>query len=269
MRLTGLLLFALLGAGMMLMDAGETVPILRAHAHNDYLHEHPLLDALDQGFCSVEADVFLIDGRLLVAHDADKVQSSRTLQSLYLDPLRERVRRNGGRVYAGHEPSFTLLIDVKSDAEPAYRALKNLLENYADMLTRFRPDSNETKAVTVIISGNRARETMSAETSRLSALDGRLADLDGNASWQLIPLVSDNWTRVFKWKGQGALPVDEKNKLKEIVAKAHHQQRRIRFWSCPDNPSAWRELCTAGVDLINTDKLSELGEYLRKDVAGK
>ena len=29
-------------------------PVRRAHAHNDYEHKRPLLDALDQGFCSVE-----------------------------------------------------------------------------------------------------------------------------------------------------------------------------------------------------------------------
>src|SRR5688500_5242918 len=36
-----------------------------AHAHNDYLHDRPLLDALDHGFNSVEADIFLVDGQLL------------------------------------------------------------------------------------------------------------------------------------------------------------------------------------------------------------
>ena len=43
-------------------------PLERAHAHNDYEHERPLLDALDHGFCSVEADIVLSEGELLVAH---------------------------------------------------------------------------------------------------------------------------------------------------------------------------------------------------------
>ncbi len=34
----------------------------RAHSHNDYLHRRPLLDALALGFCSVEADIYLVDG---------------------------------------------------------------------------------------------------------------------------------------------------------------------------------------------------------------
>src|SRR2546426_4129702 len=74
-------------------------PLVRAHAHNDYEHARPLLDALDHGFCSIEADVWLVEGKLLVAHDRNKVKPDRTLQALYLDPMRERVRRNGGGVY--------------------------------------------------------------------------------------------------------------------------------------------------------------------------
>ena len=45
-------------------------PLTNAHAHNDYEHTRPLFDALDQGFNSVEADVFLVDGKLLVGHTA-------------------------------------------------------------------------------------------------------------------------------------------------------------------------------------------------------
>src|SRR4051794_20826781 len=63
------------------------VPLVHAHAHNDYEHPRPLLDALDAGFCSVEADIYLVDGKLLVAHNRKDVRPDRTLQSLYLDPL--------------------------------------------------------------------------------------------------------------------------------------------------------------------------------------
>jgi len=40
-----------------LRAADQSVPLIPAHAHNDYLHARPLLDALDHGFCSVEADI--------------------------------------------------------------------------------------------------------------------------------------------------------------------------------------------------------------------
>ena len=48
---------------------GEPHPA--AHAHNDYEHDRPLLDALEHGFTSVEADVWLVDGELRVAHDRE------------------------------------------------------------------------------------------------------------------------------------------------------------------------------------------------------
>src|SRR2546421_12875443 len=83
-------------------------PLVHAHAHNDYEHARPLLDALDHGFCSIEADVWLVDGNLLVAHDRDKVKPDRTLRALYLDPLRERVRRNGGGRYPAGPPAILL-----------------------------------------------------------------------------------------------------------------------------------------------------------------
>jgi len=55
-----------------------------------------------------------VDGKLLVAHDRRQVQTGTDLQALYLDPLRECVKHNVGRVYA-NGPEFTLLIDLKSD----------------------------------------------------------------------------------------------------------------------------------------------------------
>src|SRR5881227_2198600 len=67
------------------------IPLTRVHAHNDYEHKRPLFDALDHGFCSVEADIFLVNGELLVGHAPWDLSPKRTLQKLYLDPLRERV----------------------------------------------------------------------------------------------------------------------------------------------------------------------------------
>jgi len=240
----------------------EVRPLVRAHAHNDYEHARPLFDALDHGFCSIEADIWLVDGQLLVAHDREKVNPKRTFQALYLDPLRERIRRNGGRAFPDG-PTCTLLIDVKSEAAPTYAVLRNVLRSYADVLTEFTPTNTTARALAVILSGNRAVELVAVEPLRYAALDGRLTELESNPSTNLFPLVSDNWQKHFSWRGEGAFPQAEQQKLRELVRRAHEQGRRIRFWAAPDSPAGWRELQQAGVDLIGTDDLAGLADFLR------
>ena len=85
----------------------------------------------------MEADIFLVDGQLLVGHVPAELKPERTLQALYLDPLRRRVQDNGGRVYR-NGPPFTLMIDVKTDAERTYAALAKVLAGYGDMLSSVR-----------------------------------------------------------------------------------------------------------------------------------
>lgn len=246
--------------------AAEPRPLVRAHAHNDYEHPRPLLDALDQGFTSVEADIWLVDGQLRVAHDLKDARADRTLQRLYLDPLQDRSRQNAGRVFR-HGPPVTLLVDVKSEATNTYVALRQVLSAYRPILTVFRPGRIETNAVTVIISGNRARGLMESETERLSAYDGRLTDLEAPAAPELIPLISDNWRLHFRWKGTpeaGPLSADERDKLRTIVQRVHRAGARLRFWGMPDSPLVWRTLDEAGVDLINTDQLEALARFFNE-----
>jgi glycerophosphoryl diester phosphodiesterase len=240
-------------------------PLTRAHAHNDYEHARPLVDALEQGFCSVEADIHLIQGHLLVGHDPRELRPDRTLQSLYLDPLKKRIAENGGRVFRDG-PTVTLMIDVKSDAAQSYAALKKALEPYASILTVFRGDQVEPGAITIVISGNRDRATMSTEAVRVAALDGFFSDLDAASplSASLVPWVSGPWKKSFTWNGEGEINATDAAKLKAMIAKAHAQKRLIRFWDAPDQEHAWKTLYEAGVDLINTDDLPGLGKFLNE-----
>lgn len=241
----------------------------RAHAHNDYEHDRPLFDALDSGFKSVEADVYLVDGELLVAHDPQDVDPNRTLRSLYLDPLRQRVKENRGSVYRGDPDYFTLLVDIKSEAEPTYRELDRQLREYRRMMTRFGPHSVKDGAVTAVVSGNRPREVMQGQRVRYAGYDGRLGDLGVTTDQKFMPLISDNWMNNFVWQGVGPMPEAEREKLRNIVETAHSHGQRVRFYATPDRPelpeareAVWRELQAAGVDYINTDYLETLEAFL-------
>jgi hypothetical protein len=238
-------------------------PLDHAHAHNDYVHARPLLDALDRGYGSVEADIYLVDGALLVAHARDSGRADRTLESLYLAPLRAWIGAHGGSVYADRPP-LTLLIDVKSHAESTWTALEPLLRRYDDVLTSWHGDSTRTRPVIAVISGERPLVTLPAQRDRWAGLDGRLADLRAvhSPSAVAMPLVSDDWKEIPSWRGRGAPPRSVRRRLASAEARAHAQARRLRFWNTPDVPAVWRLLVQSGVDLIGADDLDALRLFL-------
>lgn len=238
-------------------------PLVNAHSHNDYAHARPLLDALDHGFCSIEADIFLVDGVLLVGHAAGELKPDRTLESLYLKPLAQRASENGGRIYRDG-PVITLLIDFKTRPEQTYPALKALLVKYAEILTSVENGKVTQRAVTVICSGYSPRQELAAEATRYAALDGRLADLQSTAPAHLIPLISENWKSLFKWRGGGPMPDDQRKKLLDIVTRAHEAGRRVRFWASPDSPEVWAQQRAAGVDLLSVDDHAALRKFLSR-----
>ncbi|MBQ0985657.1 phosphatidylinositol-specific phospholipase C/glycerophosphodiester phosphodiesterase family protein [Streptomyces sp. F63] len=243
-------------------------PLRRAHAHNDYEHPRPLLDALDHRFTGVEADIWLTGGQLLVGHDAGDLTPGRTLERLYLEPLLRRVRAHRGTVYPGHRTPVQLLIDLKNTGEASYLALHRRLHRYRRMLSAAVDGRVRPGAVTAVISGDRAaRGPMEAQRLRYAFYDGRLDDLGGASPASLIPLISSNWTHSFGWRGVGPMPAAERGRLHEIVATAHREHRRVRFWATPDTPgpgrdAVWSELLAAGADHVNTDDLAGLEAFL-------
>lgn len=243
--------------------SAQPTPLEHAHAHNDYVHARPLLEALERGFNSVEADVYLVGGRLLVAHSRDSVDATRTLESLYLAPLRAYVQLHGGRAYPGARP-LTLLIDVKADSEASYVALDSLLRRYADLFTIYAGGEVIEGPVVAIISGARAIGTMTRARVRFAGIDGRIVDLraDPRTSHAVMPLISDSWDRITKWKGVGEMPVNVKRDVEQVVELAHKHGQRVRFWGTPDNEVVWQLLLDAKVDLLGADDLDALRDFL-------
>lgn len=231
------------------------------HAHNDYLHGRPLQQALAAGFRSVEADVFVSDGDLFVGHDRWMLRPGRTLDRLYLAPLAQRVRERGGSVHGDGQP-FVLLVDVKRDATRACQLLEDHLARYRPMLTGFVGDTVQPGAVTVIVSGHRpSPDALASRQERWFALDGRIADLEFLPSPAVMPLLSDAWSRWFEWDAAGAMPEDERARLREFVQRAHAAGRWLRLWGAPDRPECWAEQAAAGIDWINTDRLADFARW--------
>ncbi len=240
------------------------IPLSNAHSHNDYHQKEPLFGALKNGFSSVEADVLLIDGELYVAHDKPVGKNNLpTLEDLYLKPLSQRITSNNGEVYPNDKGVFYLMIDFKTDAEKTYQKLEEILENYAPILTKWENGKRVSGPVEIFISGNRPIETVSSQKNRMVSLDGRPSDLGKNISPELMPVISQNFNQILKWNGKKEIKEKELNKLKTLVKQVHEEGKKLRLWASPDHQQGWMLLYSAGVDLINTDDLEGLSEYLR------
>jgi hypothetical protein len=244
-------------------------PLAQAHAHNDYEHDRPLLDALEHGFTSVEADVWLVEGELRVAHDAWELADAPTLEEAYLDPLAELVSPNGKQLYPGHDGDFQLLIDIKSEGPATWAAIEEELAEHKKFITGYHQGKIKDRAVEAVISGNRPLADMQAAKTRYSFYDGRSTDLSSGADPEFMPLVSENWTKLFTWQGVGQMPAAEREALHDYVEQAHAAGYRVRFWATNDiagqaRENLWTELQAAGVDHINTDDLPGLQEFLTR-----
>ncbi len=237
-----------------------------AHAHNDYLHDRPLLDALSRGFASIEADVFLVDGELLVGHNLWQLTPERNLRRLYLDPLDRIARQNGGKIFRDHS-ELRLLVDIKQDGAEVFEKLQQQLREYPDLISSKRDGEYRTRAVRVVISGDRPVAAIQADGEQWTGIDGRLNDLDSQLPVEALPLISANWSSEFKWRGKGEFPDDERTRLNEIVTRAHRAGRAVRFWATPESPTVWKELAAAQVDCINTDRLDQLRQFLLNGTA--
>jgi hypothetical protein len=238
----------------------------RGHAHNDYEHGRPLSDALDAGLSSVEADVWAVDGDLLVAHTRDEVDPSRTLTSLYLRPLVRHFARDGDRTPTSR---LQLLIDIKSPPSEVLPLLRAQLADHARILTRYTGCTAEPGPVSVVVSGNVRPTAPSSERVSHFGYDMQPERAQDTALPEaLTPLVSAEWDAYFTWDGHGRMPRRERARLDQMVRVAHDVGSAIRFYDTPDDrgvarDALWRELVAADVDYISTDDLTGFEAFIR------
>ncbi|UFH56728.1 histidinol-phosphatase [Spirosoma sp. KNUC1025] len=241
----------------------DVVALRNAHAHNDYEQSRPLWDALDHGFTSVEADVHLMGDTLYVAHNRPTLRNSAaTLENLYLKPLAERIRQQKGQVLAGYTGPFYLMIDAKTQADSTYQAIDKLLQRYRSLLNL--GNQKQPGAVTVVLSGNRPVQTLVKSKGRLVALDGRPDDIGKGYTPAMMPIISDNYTNQLGWRGQGDIPDDQFQKLRQLAERVHRENKKLRLWNSPEDPVVWAKLREAGVDYLNTDQLELVRDFLLK-----
>jgi len=230
-----------------------------AHAHNDYMHKHPLQDALDNGFTSIEIDVFLRHGQLMVSHTGLDIKGD--IEELYLKPIQKQIEGNDGTVYKNDNTPVIFMVDFKTGGD-TYNTLKKVLEKYEDLLTLYKNGKIIQRGpLSILISGNKPFAEVMAEDTAMVTIDGSINQIRDSTYDKVITRYSDTWHKYFSWSGKGNFPADKKIKLDNMVADAHAKGKHIRFYAIPDKPAVWKVLLDEGVDWVNTDKLAAFRKF--------
>jgi len=226
-----------------------------AHAHNDYMHPVPFHTAYNAGFGSIEADVFPVNGKLLVAHDSAAIQPQRTLENLYIDPLLKELKKNPNR-------KVNLLIDIKANYK---ESLKLLMQELKPLKKYLFTDNDKAKPVTILISGDRPPPGEYKNYPGYIFFDDDLKLIHTPQEWKRVGLVSLSFERYSSWKGEGAVPEKDKVLLIHVIDSVHHAGKKIRFWAAPDNEDSWNLQMKLGVDLVGTDQINVFSKFLTKN----
>ncbi|NCI48161.1 alkaline phosphatase [Sediminibacterium soli] len=240
----------------LLQAAAQHYTTANVHSHNDYEQSMPFTAAWKAGFGSVEADIFLDGGELIVAHDTVQVKKRRTLQQLYLQPLYDCMVRNGGTVYADGKQQLLLLVDIKTETDATLKKLVEVLQQY--------PALTAAASLKIVVSGNRPQPGQYHNWPEWLLFDGDPGRSYSDAEWKRVGLLSANFARYTKWNGKGRIPEQERKTILALVNDAHTHNRKIRFWNSPDMLNSWYGLMDMGVDYLNTDHIDAISQFLRQ-----
>ncbi|KAK2744767.1 hypothetical protein FQN55_006523 [Onygenales sp. PD_40] len=262
-----------------------------AHSHNDYWRDLPFYSALSAGCISVEADVWLYGDELLVGHDQSSLTKSRTLQSLYIDPILDVLhRQNPKSRYIDEEtkngvfdttPSQTLylFIDLKTPGNTTWPAVISALAplREAGYLTSLSNNNTLTQGpVTVIGTGNTPLDQIGPVADRDYFYDAPLAELDTPAYKDITGYISPIASTSFKaavgeallgdGEGEQVLNGTQVETLRGQIALARERGIGARYWETPGWPvrernGVWRALLREGVALVNADDLEAVQGY--------
>lgn len=216
------------------------------HSHNDYDRTVPFWEAYSQHCRSIEADVFLQDGEILVAHNRKDLSTDRSLRAMYVEPIVRTFRENDGRMWKNSPERLILMIDLKAaDAMPG---VVSLLDQYPDVFA-------SPEGVQVVISGDEIAPEEFAGYPSYIFFDGRLTNSYTPEQLSRVGMISADFRDYArKWNGKGRMIDAELEPVKAAIAKAHEMGKRFRFWGTPEGTTAYFTFWKLGVDVINTDK---------------
>ncbi len=224
------------------------------HSHNDYEQKFPFISAYNLNYDSIEADLYVIDNEIFVSHDLDKIKPERTFKNLYLNPLLDKIKENNGFPYPNKKP-LTLMLDLKKEGKEILKVLFEQLEPY----------KRELRHVKIVISGDMPPPEEFKDYDKLFFFDGRKELVYSKKEFKRAAFVSASFLDFGKyWLGKTPIPQETFQKIELFVNEMHDKGKKVRLWATPNTELGFETLTKLNVDIIGTDDLNLLINFLKK-----
>jgi hypothetical protein len=265
------------------------------HSHNDYTRLIPLFEALASGCISVEADIHLTGGDLLVGHSSKGLQKKNNLRTMYLDPLQRMLEEQNRNVSVQDgswhgifnrdtQQTVILLIDQKTSGQETFTELHSQLQplRELDYLTYWNGTEKVIRPLTIVATGR-------APFDSITALEETYRDIFFDAHLEALPSTLDDFTTNpprYRYNQSNShyastqfrnavvfRPLDRDKYPQQLLStprgndlaatqteQAAARGLLTRYWDAPTSPpnlrdSVWRWLVDANVGVINMDDM--------------
>lgn len=220
---------------------------IKIHSHNDYAKPRPFYGALENKAFSIEADVFPVNGHLLVGHDKEDLKSDKTLEAMYINPILKQFASHKGYVSKDTAYSFSLMVEFKDNPDSCFILLTKLLAPYRQYFDR----SLNARAIQIIITGKQGLVDNWKNYPDYIYFDGNPDVVYDGSALKRVAFFSDNYGKYFNKNS----PPDTARFFRTI-SKVHSMGKYIRFWGSPDDPESWKKLIAEHIDILNTDHIA-------------
>lgn len=239
------------------------------HSHNDYLQKRPLYTAIENGFASIEIDLYLWkDSLLKVSHFPIGLSKKKTIEEMYFKPIESLIlKKDSVFIYSQSQP-LTLMIDIKSDGNKTYGFLHPILKKYQSYITTYTKSGDiiQHSYLKILISGNKPSiEKLAQDDIVFAKLDvsipSSFTDCSLDSLGQYIhPFIerrSSKYKRFFKSNPTK----NDSIKLRCIVKNGDALKQELRFYAAGNTKTKWMFLMNFGVDWINVDDIEKFKEF--------
>ncbi|PKS05238.1 hypothetical protein jhhlp_008609 [Lomentospora prolificans] len=254
---------------------------ISCHSHNDYWRKEPVFSALKTGCVGIEADVWLVEDDLWIAHEWSDLKRGVNFTGLYVDPLVKLLEQrnsyfpgqgwtHNGVYESDPDQTLALVIDLKSESHDTWPVVQAQLQplRERDWLTHVSDGKVHYRPITVVGSGNTDFATLRANSTfhdsffdaPLNALEG--SEYDATNSYY----ASVSFTEHLGLSLTGHLTQRQVERLRKSVREAHSRGLKARYWGAPAwalgvRDRVWKVLSDEGVDIVNVDDLQSFRDW--------